>query len=218
MWIFYNKHLTYNRVDPKELKGAIDGAYRTGNSGTEKIESVDAQRAKTVANISALNKTLEMFPDLNPGRSLVRLCRERLDQEQKWLIHYDKCVDAAKRGYAKLLADSKELRAEAYQSGKIEAEKAIKAKLDAERVAKAKADAEAAEKARVEREKQQQNNNNQNNDKNKQNNNNQNNDKNKQQNHQRGVTLVVENMIVKGEKKDKKGDKKLKGLFKQTVN
>lgn len=218
MWTFYTKHKTFDRADEKELKAQLSTAYQAGLDGKEKVESTDALRTKTASNIAALNRTLELFPDLNPTRSLVRLSRERLDQEQKWLAHYDKCIENTKRGYAKMVAAAKAagLIDDAYNSGKTDAEKAQKARMDAERAAEAKRQAEAAERARLEKEKQQQN------DKNKQQNNN-NNDKNKQQNNndnkngeqKRGTTLFVENMVVRNVDNGKKKDKKNKGLFLQ---
>lgn len=207
MWNFYNKHKTYDHTDEKELKNHLSAAYQAGRNGKEKVEATDALRAKAVTNIAALNRTLELFPDLNPARTLVRLTRERLAQEQKWLAHYDKCIDATKRGHAELVAAAKGLTEEAFASGKADMEKHIKARVQEERATAARMQAEAIEKQRSEREKNNQNRDKQhdrehnNHDKNR----NQNNDKNKGD---RRVNVVIEKMVLKEVDDNKKGNKK----------
>lgn len=207
MWIFYKKHLTYDHADQKELKNQINAAYQVGMGGKEKNESIEALKATATANITALNRTLEMFADLNPSRTLVRLSREKLDQEQKWLAHYNKCIDNTKRGFAQLKINAKGLEEEAFAAGKADMEKHIKARVQEERAVAARLQAELAEKQRVERENKKNNDRNQdrnNNDRDRNRDRDRNNDKKKEDRR----VMVIEKMVVKEvdtNKKEKKG-------------
>lgn len=219
MWIFYKKHLTYDHADQKELKNQINAAYQAGIGGKEKNESIEALKATATANITALNRTLEMFADLNPSRTLVRLSREKLDQEQKWLAHYNKCIENTKRGYTAMVTAAKAagLIDEAFASGKADMEKHIKARVQEERAVAARLAAELAEKARVEREKNKNNNdrdrNRDNNDRDR--NRDRNRDNNDKKKGEQPVKVVIGVMALKQEDKPKKKDKQKVKVFHQ---
>lgn len=214
MWTFYKKHLTYKNADEKDLKKQIADAYHVGMSGKEKNEPIEAAKTKTVTNINSLNRTLEMFADLNPSRSLVRLSREKLDQEQKWLAHYEKCIEQTKRGYAQLKINAKGLEEEAFAAGKADMEKHIKARVQEERAVAARLQAELAEKQRLEREK---NKNNNDRDRNRDNNDRDRN-RDRDNNNNKGdrrVNVVIEKMVLKEEDKGKKKEGKKVKVFHQ---
>lgn len=201
MFNFYNSHKTFDRVDEKELKKQLDAAYHAGLSGKDKVEANDAARTKSAANITALNRTLELFADLNPSRSLVKLSRERLEQEQKWLAHYDKCIERTKQGFAQLNVNAAALKEEAFAAGKADMEKHIKARVEQERATAARLLAEQQERNK----KNNDNNNNRDRDNNG-------NDKNRDRdNNKKGATIVVDRMIVREEVKSGKDKKKNKG-------
>jgi hypothetical protein len=80
-----------------------------------------------------------MFPDLRSNHGLVKMTMEKLSQEQKWLNHYEKCIENTKRGYSRIVNSSRPLVDKAYNKGAEEREKAIKLELDAQRAAQAHA-------------------------------------------------------------------------------
>lgn len=202
MFTFYDKHLTFKRQDKDILKKQVKMAFEAGINGAQKIEANDTARAKVVGNITALERTLGLFPELNAGSSLVKLSREALAQEQKWLAHWDKCIAETKRGYEQLVAASKLLREEAFAAGVAKTEKEVKAQREQERAAQ----------ARAQQEKQQQNNQKgQQNQKDGNNNNQNKNNQNQNKDNKKPAVLVVERMVVQQvDRGNKKKDKKSK--------
>lgn len=135
----YSAHRTYDRADKDLLKKQYDDAYEAGLNGFEKVEANEAAMTKAKANVTALERTLAMFPDLRSSHGLVKLTMAKLGQEQKWLNHYEKCIENTKRGYARIVNSSRPLVDKAYNKGAEEREKAIKLELDAQRAAQAQA-------------------------------------------------------------------------------
>ncbi len=174
----YKAHRTYDRADKDLLKKQYDDAYEAGLNGFEKVEANEAAKTKAQANVTALERTLAMFPDLRSNHGLVKLTMEKLGQEQKWLNHYEKCIENTKRGYSRIVNSSRPLVDKAYNKGAEEREKAIKLELDAQRAAQAHASRQ--------KQRQQQ----------------------RQDNKQNvPETFTVEKMVLKGTGKGKKGDK-----------
>lgn len=135
----YKAHRTYDRADKDLLKKQYEDAYEAGLNGFEKVEANEAAKTKAQANVTALERTLAMFPDLRSNHGLVKLTMEKLGQEQKWLHHYEKCIENTKRGYNRIINSSRPLVDKAYNKGAEEREKAIKLELDAQRAAQAHA-------------------------------------------------------------------------------
>ncbi len=135
----YKAHRTYDRADKDLLKKQYEDAYESGLNGFEKVEANEAAKTKAQANVTALERTLAMFPDLRSNHGLVKMTMEKLSQEQKWLNHYEKCIENTKRGYSRIVNSSRPLVDKAYNKGAEEREKAIKLELDAQRAAQAHA-------------------------------------------------------------------------------
>lgn len=173
----YKAHRTYDRADKDLLKKQYDDAYEAGLNGFEKVEANEAAKTKAQANVTALERTLAMFPDLRSNHGLVKMTMEKLSQEQKWLNHYEKCIENTKRGYSRIVNSSRPLVDKAYNKGAEEREKIIRLELDAQRAAQ-------AHTSRQKQREQQRNGNN-----------------NKKQD--QPETFVVKKMVLKGSGKDK---------------
>lgn len=173
----YKAHRTYDRADKDLLKKQYDDAYEAGLNGFEKVEANEAAKTKAQANVTALERTLAMFPDLRSNHGLTKLTMEKLGQEQKWLNHYEKCIENTKRGYSRIVNSSRPLVDKAYNKGAEEREKIIRLELDAQRAAQ-------AHTSRQKQREQQRNGNN-----------------NKKQD--QPETFVVKKMVLKGSGKDK---------------
>lgn len=173
----YKAHRTYDRADKDLLKKQYDDAYEAGLNGFEKVEANEAAKTKAQANVTALERTLAMFPDLRSNHGLMKLTMEKLGQEQKWLHHYEKCIENTKRGYSRVVNSSRPLVDKAYNKGAEEREKAIKLEFDAQRAAQAYASRQ--------RQRQQQ----------------QHRNENKKQD--QPETFIVEKMVLKGSGKNK---------------
>lgn len=195
----FHKLDTYDKTEPKVLKQALDAAYHLGNGGTEVNQTATDAMNKSKADVAALNRVQQMFSDLSLGDKLHTRINARLSQENKWLAHHTKCVEATKRGFEKMKAAAKAagLIDEAFAAGEAEAEK--KAKLKGGNNMQSKADNN--DKGKQIDPKFQQRDGEQRKDQN-QNNQNQN-DKNKEPN-KAPVTLVIENLVVAKGKKAKK--------------
>lgn len=206
---FYDKHLTFNRQDKDVLKKQIKAAYEAGLDGNQKIEANDQAKAKVAANISALERTLSMFPDLSTNTDLVKLINASLVQERKWLAHWEKCIAQTKLGYERLVAAAAQIKAEAFAAGSLSKEKEIKAQRDAERAANVRAQQEKQQQQQQNNKQQQ----NQNNNDQKRGGDGQRNDKNNDKgggNNDKGRVLVVDKMIVSSVVRDGKDKKKKK--------
>lgn len=185
----YKAHRTYDRADKDLLKKQYDDAYESGLNGFEKVEANEAAKTKAQANVTALERTLAMFPDLRSNHGLVKLTMEKLSQEQKWLNHYEKCIENTKRGYNRIVNSSRPLVDKAYNKGAEEREKAIKLELDAQRAAQAHASRQ--------KQRQQQ----------------------RQENKQQAPEpFIVEKMVLKGTGKGKKEMKKVEVRLVQPSN
>ena len=195
---------TYDKTEAKVLKQQLDAAYNLGTAGTEVNQVATDALNKSKADVAALSRVQQMFSEVPLKDKLHSRINFRLSQENKWLAHHTKCVEATKRGFEKMKAAAKAagLIDEAFAAGEAEAEKKLKLKNS---TMQSKADENKNKGKEVDPKFQQRDGNDQNN---KQQNQNQNqNDQNKDkqnQNKAAPVTIVVENLVVAKGKKAKK--------------
>lgn len=190
---------SYDKTEAKTLKQQLDAAYHLGNGGTEVNQAATDAMNKSKADVAALNRVQQMFNAVSLNDKLHKRINFQLTQENKWLSHHTKCVEATKRGYEKMKAAAKGLIDEAFAAGEAEAEKRLKLK-------KTDMQANASDKNKGKEidPKFQQRDNEQRNDKQQQQNQSDK-DKDKQnQNRPAAVTLVVEKLVVAKGKKAKK--------------
>lgn len=183
MYMFSKKYKTFDRYDKEKIKKEIGSAYAFGRAGNEKNEAIIALRAKVAADIAAQERVVMLFTHVDGNDGMYKHIRDHLNQDRKWLGHYDKLLEQTKKGFEQLNIDAKALIENAFKDGEISAEKALVLRLTAERA------------------KQQGNKNEQNNDKNRNNGQHNNHDNNKRQ------TIVVDKMYVKELDTGKKGKK-----------
>ncbi len=202
MYFFAPKYKTFDKYDKEKIKREISAAYSFGMAGNDKNEPVAALRAKVAADISALERTVQVFNYVPGSDGLHKHIRDHLVQDRKWLVHYDKCLEQTKKGFEQLKINSKALRHEAFKAGEISAEKALTLRIEAEK-AKQKAQQEQ-NKNKTDQEKKIQDGNNQNKNRDNQD---KNRDNNRGKDHNNKQVVVVERMVVQevvGKKKDKK--------------
>jgi len=184
---------TYDKTEAKVLKQQLDAAFHLGSGGTETNQAATDAMNKSKADVAALNRVQQMFNDVPLGDRLHKRINAQIAQENKWLAHHTKCVEATKRGFEKMKAAAKALIDEAFAAGEAEAEKKLKLKIGS---MQAKADDKNKGKeidpkfqqrdGSEQRDKQQQHNNND------------------QKNKVAPVTLVIDKLVVAKGKKAKK--------------
>jgi hypothetical protein len=184
---------TYDKTDPKVLKQMLDAAFSLGNSGTEVNQAATNNMNTSKADVAAIIRVQQMFSHLPLSDKLHKNLNARLSQENKWLNHHTRLVEATKRGYEKMKVAAKAagLIDEAFAAGEAEAEKKLKLKAGN---MQARVDDKDNTK-KIDPKFQQQDKNNQ-----QQNNNQQNNNQNKPT----PVTLVVDKLVIAKGKKAKK--------------
>ncbi len=192
---------TYDKTEAKVLKQQLDAAYHLGTAGTETNQAATEAMNKSKADVAALSRVQQMFSEVPLKDKLHSRINFRLSQENKWLAHHSKCVEATKRGFEKMKAAAKSagLLDEAFAAGEAEAEKKLKLKNN---TMQAK-DGDNKNKGKEVDPKFQQRDGNEQKDKQQQNQNDQNKDK-QNQNKAAPVTIVVENLVVAKGKKAKK--------------
>lgn len=188
---------SYDKTEAKTLKQQLDAAFHLGNGGTEVNQPATDAMNKSKADVAAIARVQQMFANLPPSDKLHQRLSFQLTQENKWLAHHTKCVEATKRGYEKMKLAAKALIDEAFAAGEAEAEKKLKLKRN-----DLQANANEKNKGKeIDPKFQQQDSNKQTNQ--QQNQNDQN--KNKQdQNKAAPVTIVVDNLVIAKGKKAKK--------------
>lgn len=149
---------------------------------------------KSKADVAALNRVQQMFNDVPLGDRLHKRINAQIAQENKWIAHHTKCVEATKRGFEKMKAAAKALIDEAFAAGEAEAEKKLKLK-----IGNMQAKADDKNKGKEIDPKFQQRDGNEQRDKQQQQNNN-----NDQKNKVAPVTLVIDKLVVAKGKKAKK--------------
>ena len=122
---------TYDKVEPKVLKGQIDAAFHLGNGGVETNQKAVDDLKAVQANVAALTRVQQMFSGLPQTHKTHKQIAELICQENKWVAHHGKLVEATKRGYETLKAAAKALVDEAFAAGELEAEKKAKEKKQA---------------------------------------------------------------------------------------
>lgn len=194
---------TYDKTEAKVLKQQLDAAYNLGTAGTEVNQAATEALNKSKADVAALSRVQQMFSEVPLKDKLHSRINFRLSQENKWLAHHTKCVEATKRGFEKMKAAAKAagLIDEAFAAGEAEAEKKFKLKNN---TLQTRAD-ENKNKGKEVDPKFQQRDGNEQKDKQQQNQNQNDQHKDKQnQNKAAPVTIVVENLVVAKGKKAKK--------------
>jgi len=188
---------TYDKTEAKVLKQQLDAAYNLGTAGIETNQAATDALNKSKADVAALSRVQQMFSGVQLKDKLHTRINFRLSQENKWLAHHTKCVEATKRGFEKMKAAAKSagLLDEAFAAGEAEAEKKLKLKVGN---MQSKVDDNKNKGKEVDPKFQQRGGN-------EQNNNQQDQNKDKQnQNKAAPVTIVVENLVVAKGKKAKK--------------
>lgn len=200
MFDFSPKYNSFDKIDAKTHEKQVNAAYYHGNEGNETNAPIVALRTKTAADIAALERTQQMLSYLSGTNKIHQRLRDHLVQERRWLAHYDKCIDANKRGYEKLKLSAKGLVEEAFAAGKLAMEKDLKVKLDKQAADfKAKQD-DKPKQGNENGQFQSRHDGNRQQNQDRQQSQDQNRDKNKPQ----SATFIVEKMVVKKNKKDKK--------------
>lgn len=211
MYFFAPKFKTFDKYDKEKIKRELNSAYAVGRSGKDKDEATIALRAKVAADISALERAVQVFNYVPGSDGLHKHIRDHLVQDRKWLAHYDKCLEQTKKGFEQLKIDAKTMVEEAFAAGEISAEKALALRLEAER-AKQKAQQEQNAKNKSEQDKKIQNGNNQHN---------QGKNQEKNRNNDKSQVVIVKKMVVKevaSEKKDKKNKDKAPKFYQLKPN
>lgn len=126
----FSRRDTYDMAEAKVLKQAIDAAYHLGTSGTENNQKAIDALNKCKADVAAIIRVQQMFTNVSPTDKMHKLLNRQLAQENKWVAHHTKLIEATKHGYEKLKTAAKVagLIDEAFAAGEAEAEKKLKMK------------------------------------------------------------------------------------------
>lgn len=95
-----------------------ESCFEAGSCGDSLPQNITYSRDKHAANIKALRHTSALFADDEPKRRLHGKVNARLEQEQKWVKHYEHCIAEHKKGMivAKLKRDVNEAKKEAIKN------------------------------------------------------------------------------------------------------
>lgn len=91
-------YMAFDKAPTEKLTKQKDACYHYGNIGESIPQHIMDERIKHVKFVGALEQTLLIFNDMPKSRSIIRLTKERLAQEKKWVAYYDECFRAHKEG------------------------------------------------------------------------------------------------------------------------
>ncbi len=105
-------YVSYDEYGEDKLQQERDAAYEAGVQGEKTLHNVTAGIERHKTNVNDLVGTLRQLSSEDFKQKLHGKLAERLEQERKWLRHFERCLTEHKRGLAvdKLKKDMVEFR------------------------------------------------------------------------------------------------------------
>jgi hypothetical protein len=145
--------VSFDEFPESTLSKELTMCFTAGTNGEKVPQYITDAREKHAAAVSSLKHTANMFADAEPKKRLHGSVNKRLEQERKWVKHFDTCIAEHKKG---LIVDKLKKELEKAKQDLVKETKALKDKHEAAKEEVRKAcritfreewDREAAQKA-----------------------------------------------------------------------
>lgn len=93
-----SSYVSYDEYGADKLQREMDSAYVAGAQGEKVPHVFTSGKERHEENVKVLKGTLRQFSGEDFKRRLHGKVADRLEQEIKWLAHYDRCIAEHKKG------------------------------------------------------------------------------------------------------------------------
>lgn len=91
-------YISFDEFPETDLSKEREACFAAGSNAEKLPAYITTARAEHASNVNALRQTVALFADNAPKRRLHGLVTKRLEQERKWVKHYDACTAEHKKG------------------------------------------------------------------------------------------------------------------------
>lgn len=91
-------YVSFDDFDEVALSKEREACFTSGTNDEKLAQYVTDARTTHSSNVSALRQTIHLFADQEAKRRLHGLVTKRLEQERKWVKHFDACIFEHKKG------------------------------------------------------------------------------------------------------------------------
>lgn len=91
-------YIIYDEVPDTVTSKERESCFTSGSNDEKLAQYITDNRSKHFNNVSALRTTIGLFDGDEPKRRLHGKVTARLEQERKWVKHYDICINEHKKG------------------------------------------------------------------------------------------------------------------------
>ena len=91
-------YITFDEVPDNTINKEREACFNAGCNGETLAQYITDARTKHQENKSALRRTIDLFDGDAPKRRLHGKVTARLEQERKWVKHYEACINEHKKG------------------------------------------------------------------------------------------------------------------------